>query len=120
METSRIQKYTPYTGDCQEKNRPAQIFTFELGLVDAFALIYGVRRILFSGFEDKGSWFNISLKRFQQELINLPGSLITKKRGILLEINQALQHPEVLLIIFGAKYDATKYQKLDRNKPVFY
>ncbi len=40
METSRIQKYTLYTGDCQEKNRPAQIFTFELGLVDAFALGY--------------------------------------------------------------------------------
>lgn len=86
----------------------------------ADSIIYGVRRILFSGFEDKGSWFNISLKRFQKELINLPGSLITEKRGILLEINQALQHPEAVLIIFRAKYDATKYQKPDRNKLVFY
>ena len=58
----------------------------------ADSIIYGVRRILFSGFEDKGNWSNISLKRFQKELISLPGSLIYKKRGVLLEINQALQH----------------------------
>ena len=86
----------------------------------ADSIIYGVRRILFSGFEDKGSWLNISLKRFQKELINLPGSLIPKKRGMLLEINQALQHPEALLILFKVKYDATLYKKLNRNKLVFH
>ncbi|WP_298745245.1 hypothetical protein, partial [uncultured Sutterella sp.] len=35
-----IEVYSVY-GRLSRKNRPAQIFTFELGLVDAFALVLG-------------------------------------------------------------------------------
>lgn len=89
-------------------------------LISAIAdsIVYGMRRKLFSGFEADGNWFNISLKRIQKEIINITGRLIAKKRYVLLEINQALQYPEALLILFRAKYDSGQFAKPSCNNTV--